>query len=166
MKIRKDDNVIVISGDDKGTKGKVIAGSGAGAVVAVGIAVAVMMQGAGYRSISVDDVRGTVDVVGETNNGQAYKGERLYSGDDVNVKKSSEMTMCVDNDKYVYADEETHFRLEASSADEASRIKIIFFIRTPLLLNRDDRTICLQRTFRRCKHIEQRFFFIFAMYLG
>ena len=106
------------------TKGKVIAG-GAGTAVAVGIAVAVMLQGEGYRSISVDDVRGTVDVVGETNNGQAYKGERLYSGDDVDVKKSSELTMCMDNDKYVYADEETHFRLEANEDSESSRIRII-----------------------------------------
>ena len=73
------------------TKGKAIAG-GAGAAVAVGIVVAVLLQGEGYRSIAVDDVRGSVDVVGETNNGQAYKGERLYSGDDVDVKKASELT--------------------------------------------------------------------------
>ena len=83
------------------TKGKVAAG-GAGAEVAVGIVVAVLLQGEGYRSIAVDDVRGSVDVVGETNNGQAYKGERLYSGDDVDVKKASELTMVMDNDKYVY----------------------------------------------------------------
>lgn len=106
------------------TKGKVAAG-GAGAAVVVGIAVAVLLQGEGYRSIAVDDVRGSVDVVGETNNGQAYKGERLYSGDDVDVKKASELTMVMDNDKYVYADEETHFRLEANSDSESSRIKII-----------------------------------------
>ena len=106
------------------TKGKVAAG-GAGAAVAVGIVVAVLLQGEGYRSIAVDDVRGSVDVVGETNNGQAYKGERLYSGDDVNVQKASELTMVMDNDKYVYADEETHFRLEANSDSESSRIKII-----------------------------------------
>ena len=106
------------------TKGKVAAG-GAGAAVVVGIVVAVLLQGEGYRSIAVDDVRGSVDVVGETNNGQAYKGERLYSGDDVDVKKASELTMVMDNDKYVYADEETHFRLEANSDSESSRIKII-----------------------------------------
>ena len=106
------------------TKGKVAAG-GAGAAVVVGIVVAVLLQGEGYRSIAVDDVSGSVDVVGETNNGQAYKGERLYSGDDVDVKKASELTMVMDNDKYVYADEETHFRLEANSDSESSRIKII-----------------------------------------
>ena len=106
------------------TKGKAIVG-GAGAAVAVGIAVAVLLQGEGYRSIAVDDVRGSVDVTGETNNGQAYKGERLYSGDDVNVQKASELTMVMDNDKYVYADEETHFRLEANSDTDSSRIKII-----------------------------------------
>ena len=58
------------------------------------------------------------------NNGQAYKGEHLYSGDDVNVMDASELVMCMDNDKYVYADANTHFKLEASDKSEDSRIKI------------------------------------------
>lgn len=106
------------------TKGKVITIGGV-AVVAVGIIVAVLLQGDGYRSILVKDVKGTVDVVGEKNNGQAYAGQRLYSGDDVTVNAQSELTMCMDNDKYVYADENTHFRLEASSTKESSKIKIV-----------------------------------------
>ena len=106
-------------------KGKIITGATVGGVVAIGIALAVFLQGNGYRSISVEEVTGTVNVVGEKNNGQAYKGQRLYSGDDVSVMEESELTMCMDNEKYVYADENTHFRLEASSAKESSRIKII-----------------------------------------
>ena len=94
------------------------------AVVIVGVILAVVLKKDGYRSISVEDVKGTVNVVGERNNGQAYKGQRLYSGDDVTVMEASELVMCADNEKYVYADENTHFVLEASSPKESSRIKI------------------------------------------
>lgn len=107
----------------KTTRGKILAGAG-GTVVAVGIGVAVLLQGGGYRSIAVEQVAGTVNVVGEMNNGQAYKGEHLYSGDDVTVMDASELVMCMDNDKYVYADANTHFKLEASDKSEDSRIKI------------------------------------------
>ena len=107
----------------KTTKGKIITVGGV-AVVAVGIAAAVLMQGDGYRSIAVQEVAGNVAVVGEKNNGQAYQGEHLYSGDDVTVGDASELTMCMDNDKYVYADANTHFSLQASAANEDSRIKI------------------------------------------
>ncbi len=107
----------------KTTKGKIITIGGT-AVVAVGIAAAVLMQGEGYRSIAVQEVAGNVTVVGEKNNGQAYVGEHLYSGDDVTVGDASELTMCMDNDKYVYADANTHFKLEASDKSEDSRIKI------------------------------------------
>lgn len=107
----------------KTTKGKIVTFGGA-TVVAVGIVVAVLMQGSGYRSILVKQVEGNVEVVGERNNGQAYVGERLYSGDDVSVKEASSMTMCMDNDKYVYADANTHFRLEADQNRRSSRIKI------------------------------------------
>ncbi|MCR4755039.1 MAG: FecR domain-containing protein [Lachnospiraceae bacterium] len=107
----------------KTTKGKIITIGGT-AVVAVGIAAALLLQGEGYRSIAVQEVAGNVTVVGEKNNGQAYVGEHLYSGDDVTVGDASELTMCMDNDKYVYADANTHFSLQASAANEDSKIKI------------------------------------------
>ena len=108
----------------KTTKGKVVTlASGAG-VIAVGIAVAVLMQGSGYRSIAVDGLEGTVNVVGEKNNGNAYVGQNLYSGDDVTVASASSLTMCMDGDKYVYADADTHFSLEASNPKDDSRIKL------------------------------------------
>ena len=108
----------------KTTKGKVVTlASGAG-VIAVGIAVAVLMQGSGYRSIAVNGLEGTVNVTGEKNNGNAYVGQNLYSGDDVSVASASSLTMCMDGDKYVYADADTHFSLEASSPKDDSRIKI------------------------------------------
>ncbi|MBR6238511.1 MAG: FecR domain-containing protein, partial [Lachnospiraceae bacterium] len=107
----------------KTTKGKIIS-IGGGTALAVGIGAAVLLQGEGYRSISVEQVTGTVSIVGEKNNGQAYVGEHLYSGDDVTVGDASELTMCMDNDKYVYADANTHFNLQASAANKDSKIKI------------------------------------------
>ena len=108
----------------KTTKGKVVTlASGAG-VIAVGIAVAVLMQGSGYRSIAVNGLEGTVNVIGEKNNGNAYVGQNLYSGDDVTVASASSLTMCMDGDKYVYADADTHFSLEASKPKDDSRIKL------------------------------------------
>ncbi len=72
----------------------------------------------------VQNVVGTVDIVGEKNNGQAFEGQNLYSGDDVTVGDVSELVMRMDADKYVYADANTHFSLEASDANEDSLIKI------------------------------------------
>lgn len=105
-------------------KGKAVAIAGGATVAAVGIAVAVAMQGKGFRSISVEQMAGTVNVTGEKNNGLAYVGQQLYSGDNVSVEEASELTMCMDNDKYVYADANTRFSIQASTPKEDSLIKL------------------------------------------
>ncbi|MBO4845538.1 MAG: FecR domain-containing protein [Lachnospiraceae bacterium] len=94
-------------------------------LIIICIIIALLLRKDGYRSIAVEQVSGTVNVVGEKNNGKVYKGQRLYSGDDVSVLESSDLTLCVDNDKYIYADHDTHFKLEASSPKESSKIKIV-----------------------------------------
>ena len=104
-------------------KGKVLTIGGV-AVVAVGIGIAILSQGKGYRNIIVDQVEGTVSIVGTSNNGQAYKGERLFSGDDVTVADASSLVMKMDADKYVYADANTHFYLQSESDSDSSRIKL------------------------------------------
>ena len=104
-------------------KGKLITIGGGVVVVAAAITAVVLLQGKGFRSISVEDVNGSVNVVGTTNNGAAYKGERLYSGDDVTVASASDMVMLMDADKYVYADANTHFTLYSEEGDD-SHIKI------------------------------------------
>lgn len=108
----------------KSTKGKVIMIAGV-AVAIVAILIFVLTRGDGYRSISVEQTKGNVNITGEKNNGPAYVGQHLYSGDDVTVGEVSQLTMCMDNDKYVYADADTHFSLQASGAKEDSKIKIL-----------------------------------------
>ena len=109
------------------TKGKVIAVSAAVAAVAlVGVVVFMLIINSNkYRSISVADVKGIVNIIGQKNNGQAYKGQRLFDGDDVTVTEDSELTLCLNNDKYVYADENTHFKLEAASSKQGNKLKIV-----------------------------------------
>lgn len=133
VKEEKTEDITTVNSEKSGikdfigtTKGKIIIGVGALVILAlIGLSVFMVLKNKTYRSIMVEDVQGTANVVGEKNNGQAYKGERLYSGDDVTVLESSELTMCMNNDKYVYADENTHFKLEAASSKKSTRIKII-----------------------------------------
>ena len=57
------------------TKGKITAGViGVALVAAVVIAVIVFVKGNGYRTVAVEDFMGNVMVVGDKNNGPAYKG--------------------------------------------------------------------------------------------
>ncbi len=106
----------------KTAKGKLALGLCAAAIV--GVVVFLVFGNKSYRSISVKEAQGEVIVQGEINNGQAYPGERLYGGDDVSVKEASSLVMCMDNDKYMYADENTHFVLEADQSKDSSKIKI------------------------------------------
>ena len=94
-------------------------------LTAVGITLPIVFSRKEYRSIAVEDVKGSAIVVNEKNTDRAYKGQRLYGGDDVTVQKDSELTMCINNDKYLYADENTHFYLEDHSTKNSSRIRII-----------------------------------------
>ena len=103
-------------------KGKLITIVACAVVLVIILAIALSKNG--YRSIVVEQTNGTVTVTGDKNNGNAYKGEKLFSGDKVSVGTDSDMVMCMDTDKYVYADEGTNFGIEASSAKEDSRLKI------------------------------------------
>ncbi|MCR4754964.1 MAG: FecR family protein [Lachnospiraceae bacterium] len=104
-------------------KGKIVIAVVA-VVIIVAVIIAVFAHKDSYRTIAVEKLTGTVAVAGEKNNGQAYVGQRFYSGDDVTVADESDLTMCMDQDKYVYADAKTHFVLKASAASEDSRISI------------------------------------------
>ena len=80
----------------KTTKGKItMTAVGVAAVAAVVVAVLVVINNNKYRSISVADVKGIVNIIGQKNNGQAYKGQRLFDGDDVSVMQDSELTLCL-----------------------------------------------------------------------
>ena len=96
-------------------------------LILVGIAAAIMMMNSGgstYRGITAKEVSGSVSITGDINSGQAYSGEKLYSGDDVNVPEQSSITVLIDNNKYIYAEAETHFVISADQTEDHSRIRI------------------------------------------
>jgi len=107
-------------------KGKIICGVAVAVLMIVVLVITIIaMSDKGYRSITVEDVQGSVIVMNDKSEDQAYKGQRLYGGDDVTVREKSSLTMRMNQDKYLYADENTHFRLENHSVKNASRIRIL-----------------------------------------
>lgn len=82
-------------------------------------------EGETARTIVVEETNGTTVVLDEEKEStNAYKGMHLFSGNDVTVQKASNMTMLLDMDKYVFAEETSHFWLEASGSSDSSKTVI------------------------------------------
>ncbi|MGN0722074.1 MAG: FecR domain-containing protein [Anaerovoracaceae bacterium] len=91
--------------------------------------------GESARTIMVEETNGTTVVLDEENGStNAYKGMHLFSGNDVTVQKASNMTMLLDMDKYVFAEETSHFWLEASGSSDSS--KTVIYLDEGAVLNR------------------------------
>lgn len=87
------------------------------------------------RTIVVEETNGTTIVLDEAKEStDAYKGMHLFSGNDVTVQEKSDLTMLLDMDKYLYAEENTHFWLEASGSQENS--KTVIYLDEGATLNR------------------------------
>ena len=97
------------------TKGKIIAGGVTLAVIAT-VVVTVILLNTGYRNIRVDDLKGTSKVTSGLSVADAFKGQNLKSGESVEVFENSYLTLALDSDKHVVANELTKFRLEAFGA--------------------------------------------------
>ena len=77
------------------------------------------------RSIVISEINGNVTVThndGEKFN--AYEGMNLFDGDDVVVAESSNVTLNIDTDKHLFADENTHFWLTATGSEDSSKTLI------------------------------------------
>ena len=78
-----------------------------------------------FRTIIVSDYTGNVDITrSEGDKLNAYAGLGLYNGDDVKVLELSDLTLDVDSDKHLYAEEKTHFWLEAAGSEGHTKTKI------------------------------------------
>lgn len=87
------------------------------------------------RTIVVEETNGTTIVLDEAKEStNAYKGMHLFSGNDVTVQEKSDLTMLLDMDKYLYAEENTHFWLETSGSQENS--KTVIYLDEGATLNR------------------------------
>lgn len=95
------------------------------AVIVVAAIILLSNKEESYRSIMVYDVEGSA-VIERVSVGTMDAAENLYleSGDRVSVAADSGMRMKLDNDKYVMAEAETIFSVEAEGTDADSRTKI------------------------------------------
>ena len=98
------------------TKGKIIAGVVTLALI-VGVVVLIILLNTGYRSIRVADLTGTSRVTSMLSVSDAFKGQNLVSGDNVEVLEKSSLTLALDSDKHVVASENTKFSVEAFGAE-------------------------------------------------
>lgn len=76
------------------------------------------------RSLCVKELNGSTKVKNEKVEKKAAVGMNFQSGDNVSVQEKSDMTMQMDMDKYLYAEENTHFRLEAQGTEDNSKTHI------------------------------------------
>lgn len=95
------------------------------AVIAVALVVLLSKKEEAFRSIMVYDVEGSAVIERETV-GSMDAAENLYleSGDRVSVAAESSMRMKLDDDKYVMAEADTVFSVEAEGTDADSKTKI------------------------------------------
>lgn len=103
------------------TKGKIIAGCGTLAVIA---AIVVIALSGGYRTIVVQDLNGVTSIINNGKSSEAYKGLHFKDGDDVTVSDTGDLTLAMDQDKYMYAEPSTHFWIEAAGKQGDTRTKV------------------------------------------
>lgn len=94
------------------TKGKIIAGAVTLLLIA-GVVVLIILLNTGYRLIRVKDLNGTSKVTSGLSVSDAFKGQNLVSGDNVEVFENSYLMLALDSDKHVVASELTKFSVEA-----------------------------------------------------
>lgn len=97
----------------------------AAAVIAAVMAALLFHKEETFRSIMVYDVEGNA-VIERADVGSLSAAENLYleSGDRVSVAQDSSMRMKLDDDKYVMAEADTIFSIEAEGTEADSRTKI------------------------------------------
>lgn len=95
------------------------------AVAGIVLIVINVMKKDGYRSILIYELEGTAEIVrGEVGEIDAVEQLYLQSGDRVRVASDSSMRLKLDDDKYVTAEENTEFSIEAVGTKADSKTKI------------------------------------------
>ncbi|MGN0346336.1 MAG: FecR domain-containing protein [Lachnospiraceae bacterium] len=113
-------------GKDKWTKWLIIVG----AVVLVALVALLLLKTKSekYRLIKADSVEGTVYVDRETKEGQevieVFHGMQFVDEDRVEVMSDSFLSLLMDEDKHMGAEENTMFRLYADGSEEKGNIRI------------------------------------------
>lgn len=93
-------------------KGKIIL-TAVIALVTGSVTTAVVFVNMGYRTIAVKALNGITQIFNGDKENVAYEGLHLKSGDNVNVNPDSDLTLALDEDKYIYAEPDTKFWIDA-----------------------------------------------------
>ena len=131
-------------------KGKIIAGISGGAVLIAGIVGALMITSGpeDYRTIKIQELNGSTTIASnDVSVQEAYKGMNLESGDVVTVQKDGNMTLLLDMDKYMFADEGTKFKVEASGNSDKGNTKTRIVLEEGSVLCRLDTKLGDDETF-------------------
>ena len=74
------------------------------------------------RNIIISEINGTATVKHSNNESlSAYEGMSLFDGDDVVVDSGSNLTLDIDSDKHLFAEENTHFWLTATGKENSTK---------------------------------------------
>ncbi len=96
-------------------------------LVAIIVTVILVVNGKkGHRSVKVDEVTGTVNIIrGDGNSFDANSGMKLITEDKVEVADASSLLLLVDDDKHVAAEEGTKFIIEAAGSKKKGNVEIV-----------------------------------------
>ena len=90
-------------------------------IMLIAIIVCAMLSKRGYRVIAVEAFNGITTVLNNAKETTVYEGLHMKTGDEVSVHEESDLTLALDNDKYVYAQPLSHFYLEAAGKSSNSK---------------------------------------------
>lgn len=77
------------------------------------------------RTIAIEALNGVTHVYAESGDSEAYVGEVFAGNEEVLVDMQSDMTLALDADKHAFAEEGTHFTLEANGDAKHTKTKIV-----------------------------------------
>ena len=113
----------------KTLKGKIIVAAATVGTVGIGVTAALLIMGQKeetYYTIAVQEVNGSSVVTDDkAKTMDAYEGMHLYSGYDVKVQDNSDLTLQLDMERYVYAEPNTHFTVEADDSGKKVQINLL-----------------------------------------
>lgn len=79
----------------------------------------------GYRYIKVDKYDGDVVFRRDGKTTDVVNGMRLFDGDNVTVKEDAQLSLLIDDDKHLLAEENTKFKIKATGSKNSGKVNIV-----------------------------------------
>ena len=78
-----------------------------------------------FRTVSIENYNGDIGIIHKDKAVEVYKGMQLHAEDEASTGEASSLTMIIDTDKHIIADENTSFRLEMTGDEKKGTVRII-----------------------------------------